>query len=121
MCLNDDLYISIYTYLGRQSCRFFFAISEFHITLVLLLLPWYNMYYDHCHLDILSGKYLSIYLSIYISIYPSIYLSIHPSIHPSIPEYNIYIYIYIHINNIYILLLYIINIYLFIIYLHVYI
>ena len=50
MYLNDDLYICIYTYLDRQSCRFFFATSECHITLVLL--PWYNIYYDHCHLDI---------------------------------------------------------------------
>ena len=35
MYLNDYLYICIYTYLDRQSCRFFFATFEFHITLVL--------------------------------------------------------------------------------------
>ena len=40
----------IYTYLDRQSCRYFFATFEFHITL--FLFPWYNIYYDHCHLDI---------------------------------------------------------------------
>ena len=51
MYLNDNLYICIYTYLDRQSCRFFFATFEFHITL--FLFPWYNIYYDHCHLDIL--------------------------------------------------------------------
>ena len=50
MYLNDNLYICIYTYLDRQSCRFFFATFEFHITL--FLFPWYNIYYDHCHLDI---------------------------------------------------------------------
>ena len=50
MYLDDYLYICIYTYLDRQSCRFFFATFEFHITLVLF--PWYNIYYDHCHLDI---------------------------------------------------------------------
>ena len=56
MYLNDYLYICMsiyiytYTYLDRQSCRFFFATFEFHITLVLF--PWYNSYYDHCHLDI---------------------------------------------------------------------
>ena len=49
MYLNDNLYICIYTYLGRQSCRFL-CNFEFHITL--FLLPWYNIYYDHCHLDI---------------------------------------------------------------------
>jgi hypothetical protein len=51
MYLNDYLYICIYTYLDRQSCRFFFATFEFHITL--FLFPWSNIYYDHCHLDIL--------------------------------------------------------------------
>ena len=50
MYLNDNLYICIYTDLDRQSCRFFFATFVFHITL--LLSPWYNMYYDHCRLDI---------------------------------------------------------------------
>ena len=50
MYLNDNLYICIYTYLDRQSCRFFFATFEFHITL--FLFPWYDIYYDHCHLDI---------------------------------------------------------------------
>ena len=56
MYLNDYLYICMsiyiytYTYLDRQSCRFFFATFEFHITLVLF--PWYNIFYDHCHLDI---------------------------------------------------------------------
>ena len=44
------IYIYTYTYLDRQSCRFFFATFEFHITLVLF--PWYNIFYDHCHLDI---------------------------------------------------------------------
>ena len=50
MYLNDNLYICIYTDLDRQSCRFFFATFVFHITL--LLSPWYNIYYDHCRLDI---------------------------------------------------------------------
>ena len=50
MYLNDNLYICIYTYLDRQSCKFFFATFEFHITL--FLFPWYDIYYDHCHLDI---------------------------------------------------------------------
>ena len=43
MYLNDNLYICIYTYLDRQSCRFFFATFEFHITFI---------HYDHCHLNI---------------------------------------------------------------------
>ena len=41
----------MYIYIrGSPKLLVFLATFEFHITLVLF--PWHNIYYDHCHLDI---------------------------------------------------------------------